>query len=99
MAEGGLGQRKVSGKMSLLSCHPEKSFVTLPEIGSPWDVQRKAQERMSSLSEEFPAPRGGGQGLPLCWLLQPALKQHGEAFVIKVLKRRGLVSGPPPDSS
>lgn len=92
MAEDGIRQRKVSGscnpgKMSLLSCGPEQSFVTPPETGGPWDVQEEAQGHLSSLSEGFSAPWPAWEGLGLCWLLQPGSNQHKEAFVIKVLNR------------
>lgn len=51
-----------SGKMSLLSCGPEQSFVTLPEIESPWDVQQKAQGHLNSQSEGFPASQPAWDG-------------------------------------
>lgn len=69
MAEGGLGQRKGAcspGKMSLLSCGPEQSFVTLPEIESPWDVQQKAPGHLNSQSEGFPASQPAWDGGQAC---------------------------------
>lgn len=55
------------GKMSLLSCGPEPSFViTPPEPASPWDMEQNSPGRMSNLSEGFPAPQLAWEGDRAC---------------------------------